>query len=219
MPGRVFAFRRPSWISDVSRDARTARSTGALRAGLMTAVAFPLAVGDGCEGVIEFLTRGVHEPNGEISAMFATVGGQLAQYLDRRRREHAERLRLHAQLDRTRGYLDAAGALIVVLDREGRVLLANTRACSVVGLDEPEMIGSDWFSLAVPKAGRPPRARRSSRSPSARPTASATGFRPRRAAPRGPLARQPARRRRRRADARSRRGGRARKRRPPSADA
>ena len=164
LPGRVWAFRRPSWVSDVSRDARTARSTGAMRAGLMTAVAFPLAVGDDCEGVIEFLTRGVNEPNGEISSMFATVGAQLAQYLDRRRREHAESLRLHAQLDRTRGYLDAAGALIVVLDREGRVLLANARACSVVGLDEPEMIGNDWFSIAVPKAAARPRAPRSSSS-------------------------------------------------------
>ena len=73
-------------------------------------------------------------------------------------------MRLHAQLDRTRGYLDAAGALIVVLDREGRVLLANARACSVVGLEEPEMIGNDWFSIAVPKGGRRPRGPRSSSS-------------------------------------------------------
>jgi len=155
MPGRVWAFRRPLWVSDVSRDTRTDRSTGAMRAGLMTAIAFPLAVGDDCEGVIEFLTTGVHEPNGEIAAMFATVGAQLAQYLDRRRREQAESRRLHAQLDRTRGFLDAAGALIVVLDTDGCVLLANARASAVVGLDEGEMIGRDWFSLAVPKAGRP----------------------------------------------------------------
>jgi PAS domain S-box-containing protein len=154
MPGRVWAFRRPSWVPDVSRDARSPRSSQALRAGLMTAVAFPLAVGDDCEGVIEFFSHGVHEANGEISAMFATVGGQLAQYLDRRRREEAESLRLQAQLDRTRGFLDAAGALIVVLDREGRVLLANARACAAVGLREPEMLGQDWFSLAVPKPGR-----------------------------------------------------------------
>jgi PAS domain S-box-containing protein len=155
VPGRVWAFRRPSWVPDVSRDARTERSTAALRAGLLTAVAFPLAIGDDCDGVIEFLTGGVHEPNGEISAMFATVGGQLAQYLHRWRRERAESVRLHAQLDRTRGYLDAAGALIVVLDREGCVLLANARACATIGLEEPEMLGRDWFALSVPKAGRP----------------------------------------------------------------
>jgi PAS domain S-box-containing protein len=155
IPGRVWAFRRPSWVPDVSRDTRTARSTGAMRAGLMTAIAFPLAVGDDCEGVIEFLTTGVHESNGEIAAMFATVGAQLAQYLDRRRQEQAESRRLHAQLDRTRGFLDAAGALIVVLDPDGCVLLANARACAVAGLDEDELIGRDWFSLAVPKGGRP----------------------------------------------------------------
>ena len=172
VPGRVWAFRRPSWISDLSRDTRTTRSTAAMRAGMMTAVAFPLAVGDECDGVIEFLTAGVNEPNGEISAMFATVGAQLAQYLHRRRLEQAESRRLHAQLDRTRGFLDAAGALIVVLDRDGCVLLANARACAVIGVTETEMIGRDWFSLAVPKAGRPRRAPRSSRSPTPRPRAS-----------------------------------------------
>ena len=155
MPGRVWAFRRPSWVPDVSRDARTPRSVQALRAGLMTAVAFPLAVGDDCAGVIEFYSRGVHDPNGEISAMFATVGGQLAQYLERRRQQQDESIRLHAQLDRTRGYLDAAGALIVVLDGDGRVLLANARACASIGLQESELLGQDWFALAVPRGGRP----------------------------------------------------------------
>jgi PAS domain-containing protein len=66
--------------------------------------------------------------------MFATVGGQLAQYLA----GHA------ARTDRTRGFLDAAGALIVVLDGDGRVQLANTRACAAAGLAEAELIGRDW---------------------------------------------------------------------------
>jgi PAS domain S-box-containing protein len=155
MPGKVWAFRRPSWVSDVSRDARMPRGGQALRAGLMTAAAFPLAIGDDCAGVIQFFSPGVHEENGEIAAMFATVGSQLAQYLDRRREEEADRERLHAALDRTRGFLDAAAALIVVLDADGCVQLANARACAAVGLAEVEMLGRDWFSLAVPKAGRP----------------------------------------------------------------
>ena len=154
MPGRVWAFRRPSWVADVSGDARMPRASQALRAGLMTAVAFPIAVGDECAGVIEFFSRSVHEPNGEISAMFATVGGQLAQYLERRRQQQDESIRLHAQLDRTRGFLDAAGALIVVLDGDGRVLLANARACAAMGLAESDLMGRDWFELAVPRAGR-----------------------------------------------------------------
>jgi PAS domain S-box-containing protein len=147
MPGRVWAFRRPSWTPDVSRDARMPRASQALRAGLMTAVAFPLAVGDDCAGVIEFLSRSVHEPNGEVSAMFATIGGQLAQYLERRRDESL-------RVDRARGFLDAADALIVVLDAGGSVLLANARAAAAVGLPEAEIVGQDWFALAVPRGGR-----------------------------------------------------------------
>ena len=127
-----------------------------MRAGLMTAIAFPLAVGDDCDGVIEFLTAGRQRAQrrdlGDVRH-----GRRPARAVPRAppRRSSAESRRLHAQLDRTRGFLDAAGALIVVLDREGCVLLANARACAVVGVDEAEMIGRDWFSLAVPKAGRP----------------------------------------------------------------
>ena len=58
------------------------------------------------------------------------------------------------ELDRARGLLDAAGALIVVLDGGGRVLLANARACAATGLPEGEMLGGDWFALAVPEPGR-----------------------------------------------------------------
>src|SRR5215218_5989247 len=134
MPGRVWAFRRPAWVPDVSRDARMPRAAAALRAGLTTAIAFPLAAGDECLGVIEFFTSGVHEHNGEVSAVFATVGGQLAQYLAR----HS------AEPDRTREFLDAAAAPIVVLDADGRVLLANARACAAAGRTEAELIGHEW---------------------------------------------------------------------------
>ena len=102
MPGRVWAFRRPAWVPDVSRDARMPRAAAALRAGLSTAIAFPLAVGDECLGVIEFFTGGVHEHNGEVSAMFATVGGQLAQYLAR----HAAERDRDARVPRPRGRAD-----------------------------------------------------------------------------------------------------------------
>ncbi len=135
MPGRVWAFRRPAWVPDVSRDARMPRAGAALRAGLSTAVAFPLAAGDECLGVLEFFTTGRHEHNGEVSAMFATVGGQLAQYLAR-------------PVADARGFLDKAEALIVVLDADGRVQLANARACAAAGRTEAELLGGDWLPEA-----------------------------------------------------------------------
>jgi PAS domain S-box-containing protein len=135
LPGRVWAFRRPVWVS-TPPDA-------AVRAGLVTAAAFPIAHGDECVGVIELYASDVREPNAEVSALFATVGGQLASYLARRR--------VRA---RARRSFDAAGALVVALDANGRVEIANGTACAALGYAEEELLGRDWFATAVAEPER-----------------------------------------------------------------
>jgi diguanylate cyclase (GGDEF)-like protein len=152
LPGRVYAFRRPSWVPDVGRDGSEPRAGRAIRAGLMTAVAFPIAHGDHCAGVIEFFSRGINEPNGEVSALFATVGGQLAQYLERRIHERDEDRR-PLDDDRLRRMLEATGAHVAVLDADGRVRLAGASTCAGLGLAEPDLIGRAWSEL-VPAAAR-----------------------------------------------------------------
>ena len=158
LPGRTYAFRRPSWIADVGADGNMPRSGHAVRAGLTTAVAFPITLAEDCAGVIEFFSGDIGEPDAQIAAMFATVAGQLAQYLERRRLQADESRRveqmLRAERDRAQRYLDVAGTMIVVLDAEGRVLLLNRKGCAVLGRDEREVLGHDWFELAVPKHER-----------------------------------------------------------------
>jgi PAS domain S-box-containing protein len=140
----VWAFRRTAWVADVARESNMPRADHALRAGLVTAVAFPLGAADECLGVIELYASSSRQPNAEVAAMFASVGGQLAQYLSRRR------LRTRA-----RRSLDGATALVVGLDAEGRVELANATACAKLGTDEQHLIGHDWFAAAVPEPQRP----------------------------------------------------------------
>ena len=141
LPGRVWAFRRTAWVADLARERNMPRGHEALRAGLVTAVAFPLATGDQCLGVIEFYSSDSREPNAEVAAMFASVGSQLAQYLTRRRA-------------RSRRSLDAATALVVALDATGGVELANGAACDILGVPEAELLGRDWFDAAVPDEQR-----------------------------------------------------------------
>ena len=133
LPGRVWAFRRPAWLADVGLDGNEPRAALARRAGLMTAVAFPIVLADRCAGVIEFFSRGINESNPEVSAMFATVGGQLAQYLEQ-----------HADGDAARRWVDATGAPLVALDADGRVLLANRSAAALAGRPEAELLGTPW---------------------------------------------------------------------------
>ena len=140
LPGRVWAFRRPSWVTQAKATPNEPRAAMARRAGLMTAMAFPIAIGDRCAGVIEFYSHGVSEPNPEISAMFATVGGQLAQYLERRSEPSAAG---------ARRWLDAAEAPLLALDGDGRVLLANENACALVGRAEADLLGTEWSAHAV----------------------------------------------------------------------
>src|SRR5919108_3309334 len=143
LPGRVWAFRRPSWVTLNHVAPNEPRAAMALRAGLITAAAFPIAIADRCAGVIEFYSHGLTEPNAEMSAMFATIGAQLAQYLERRS---------------ARRWLDAAEAPLLALDAQGRVLLANHNACALVGRTEDQLLGAVWVDPAVARAAADGRA-------------------------------------------------------------
>ena len=80
---------------------------------------------------------------------------------------------------RSQRYLDVAGTMIVVMDADGMILQVNRRSCEVLGYREEELLGRDWFELAVPEdvradaradftaalAGMPARRRTSNESP------------------------------------------------------
>jgi diguanylate cyclase (GGDEF)-like protein/PAS domain S-box-containing protein len=55
---------------------------------------------------------------------------------------------------RAQRYLDIAGAIIVVLDAQGRVTLLNRAGTELLGYDEGELLGRDWFDTVVPDDGR-----------------------------------------------------------------
>mgnify|MGYP005840895999 CR=1 FL=1 len=58
--------------------------------------------------------------------------------------------RLRREKDRLGQYLDIAGALFVVLDREGRVALINRRASEVLGCPADAAVGEPWFERFIP---------------------------------------------------------------------
>ncbi|QXD14634.1 PAS domain S-box protein [Rhodocaloribacter litoris] len=47
-------------------------------------------------------------------------------------------------------YLDLDGAVLLVLDRAGRVLRLNRHGSDVLGLPEEEVVGRDWFARFIP---------------------------------------------------------------------
>ncbi len=57
---------------------------------------------------------------------------------------------LRFERDSTRNILATVEAMIVALDTEGRITLANRKACQLLGYTEDELIGQDWFATCLP---------------------------------------------------------------------
>ncbi|HEY6758906.1 MAG TPA: EAL domain-containing protein [Baekduia sp.] len=52
---------------------------------------------------------------------------------------------------RAQRYLDIAGAIIVILDATSRITLLNRAGAELLGYDEGELIGRDWYDAVVPE--------------------------------------------------------------------
>lgn len=60
-------------------------------------------------------------------------------------------LRLAREKERAQLYLDTAGTIFVVLDRNGNIVLLNKKGCEVLGYEEEEVLGVNWFSTILPE--------------------------------------------------------------------
>ncbi|MBI5587467.1 MAG: PAS domain S-box protein [Deltaproteobacteria bacterium] len=66
------------------------------------------------------------------------------------RRRDAEEL-LREERDMAQMYLDAAGVIFLILDAGQKVTLINRRGCEVLGYEEEEIVGRDWFENFLPE--------------------------------------------------------------------
>jgi PAS domain S-box-containing protein len=77
----------------------------------------------------------------------------LAAIRDVTERVHAQE-DLRAERDRAESYLRIAGVILVALDVRGKITLINRRGCEVLGYDEDELLGRDWFDACLSPADR-----------------------------------------------------------------
>ena len=92
----------------------------------------------------------------EVHTAELEYGGKLAwisivRDLSKRKRAEAD---AHKELKRAQQYLDVAGTVFLAMDEKGRVTLVNRRGCQLLGYEEAEILGKNWFEHFVPKAIR-----------------------------------------------------------------
>ncbi|WP_020677171.1 hybrid sensor histidine kinase/response regulator [Geopsychrobacter electrodiphilus] len=66
-----------------------------------------------------------------------------------RERRMAEERALKAQKS-AELYLDISEAMILELDRKGKIRLINKRGCQILGYEQADLLGQDWFKLCIP---------------------------------------------------------------------
>ena len=131
LPGRAWASKAPTWISDVQADPGYPRAGAAAGAGLHGAFAFPILAGDKCLGVIEFLHRDVLEPDEALLRGVSVVGNDIAQAVLRlqaegeRDRALAEVRRMNRDLERVNATLAERSAEAESASRAKSDFLAN----------------------------------------------------------------------------------------------
>src|SRR5205823_19338 len=85
LPGRVWSSGQAAWIPDVVKDSNFPRATIADKEGLHGAFGFPMVLAGQTLGVMEFFSREIREPDAHILQMMSSTGGQLGQFISRKR--------------------------------------------------------------------------------------------------------------------------------------
>ncbi len=137
LPGRVLAGRKPDWISDISHFPSFERRQVAAKAGLRSALAFPIVLASRTLGVMAFLTHRVTEPDEDLLQLFASLGSQIGQFMERKKAEEA----LREANEFGKQVINGAQAGIIVYGREGRIAVWNPFMEQVTGYRSEEVLG------------------------------------------------------------------------------
>jgi PAS domain S-box-containing protein len=59
--------------------------------------------------------------------------------------------KLREERNKAQLYLNIAGVVIIAINRQGEISLINKKGCDVLGYQEKEIIGKNWYDLCVPE--------------------------------------------------------------------
>jgi len=144
LPGRAWSSRRIAWIPDVTRDDNFPRAPAAARAGLHAAFALPIKQDTNTIGVMEFFSGSVIESSMDLLAMIATLGSQIALYLERKWAGE--------ELDR---FFQLSLDLFCVATFDGFFVRLNPAWQTVLGYSEAELRQSPFLDFVHPDDREP----------------------------------------------------------------
>ena len=91
IPGQIWQTGKSEWIPDWVRDRRFKSSASVTTQSLRCAFGFPIQIGNETIAVMTLFSREVRSPDRDMMRMMRLVGGQLGQFVQRKRAEAALR--------------------------------------------------------------------------------------------------------------------------------
>jgi diguanylate cyclase (GGDEF)-like protein/PAS domain S-box-containing protein len=131
--GQVWQSGQPLWVADVTKDARTLRAAFAVDVGIRGGFVFPVRSGGKTIGVLAFNSREVRDPEERLLEAIRMIGGQIGQFVERKRAEEEQR--------QFRLALDNSADMIMLVDRETmRYVDVNRTVCNLLGYSREELL-------------------------------------------------------------------------------
>jgi hypothetical protein len=137
LPGRVWHRHLPLWIPDLAEEGSFPLSAFQSESDLRGAFAIPLRNGPKVIGVMAFFSKDLREANDDHLSMLSALGGQIGQFMERKRIEQG----LRDSEERYRSMIAALDEGIVLVDAEGRLFASNASAERILGFPGGKMLG------------------------------------------------------------------------------
>jgi PAS domain S-box-containing protein len=147
LAGRVWHRHLPLWIPDMVEEPNFPLAAFKGEVNLRGAFAIPLRNGPKVIGVMAFFSRDLREANDDHLSMLSALGGQIGQFMERKRIEHG----LRDSEERYRSMIGALDEGIILVDRERRVFATNASGERILGTPAAVMEGAP-ASLPFPGA-------------------------------------------------------------------
>src|SRR2546423_4929155 len=157
LPGRVWDEGRAIWISDWAAEGDLDRREPGAKAGLCSAMAFPIQSNDDFVGALEFFASRKLEHDPSLLNMMTAIGSEIGQFIKRRRAEEGLR-RAHDELEmrvqqRTAELKQANAKLHAAIAERNRLehelLDITERERRRIGLDLHDDLGQKLSGVAL----------------------------------------------------------------------
>jgi PAS domain S-box-containing protein len=145
--GTVWERGEPVWAPDFRDPELFPRAPAAARAGIRSAVAFPITSAGRFVGAMEFFSRQHREPEQALMPVITLIGAQVGDFIDRRRtlaamRESEQRFRLIAE---------TAQDAIFTIDEQSVITFSNPAVERIFGYTPEEVFGQPLEMLIPPR--------------------------------------------------------------------